>query len=219
MKNQAGEIVYTPPQDAKVILDLMANLEQYINNDDIDDSDYLVKMAIIHFQFESIHPFYDGNGRTGRIINILYLFYKGLLDYPILYLSRYIIKNKKSYYELLQGVRDKGIWEDWILFILEGVITTSKETIETINAIRLLMNEFKLTIKDKLPIIYSKDLLENLFKHPYTKIEFLQKDIGKSIQTTSIYLEKLVEIGLLEKMKFKNSNYYINIKLFNLFTQ
>ncbi len=176
-------------------------------------------MAIIHFQFESIHPFYDGNGRTGRIINILYLCLKGLLDTPILYLSRFIIQNKAKYYELLQAVRDHDNWEEWILYILKGVEQTALESIQIIQSIHVLMLKFKQEIRTKLPKIYSKDLLENLFKHPYTKIEFLQQDIQKSRPTTMHYLNELVNIGLLQKIKYGKSNYYINKELFALFTQ
>lgn len=219
LKDGEGNVVYTPPQDIQEIERLMENLEQYINDDSLDDLDHLVKMAIIHFQFESIHPFYDGNGRTGRIINILYLCLKGLLDNPILYLSRFIIQNKAKYYELLQDVRDNDNWEEWILYILKGVEETALESIQIIKSISALMLKFKQEIRTKLPKIYSKDLLENLFKHPYTKIEFLQQDIDKVRQTAAIYLDALVDIGLMEKIKHGKSNYYINKELFALFTQ
>ncbi|MFK7796759.1 MAG: Fic family protein, partial [Aureispira sp.] len=219
LKDGDGKVIYTPPQDAQELEQLMENLEQYINDDSLDEVDLLVKMAIIHFQFESIHPFYDGNGRTGRIINILYLCLKGLLDTPILYLSRFIIQNKAKYYELLQAVRDHDNWEEWILYILKGVEQTALESIQIIQSIHALMLKFKQEIRTKLPKIYSKDLLENLFKHPYTKIEFLQQDIQKSRLTVTSYLKALVEIGLLEKIKYGKSNYYINRELFALFTQ
>ncbi|MFK7798032.1 MAG: Fic family protein [Aureispira sp.] len=219
LKDGDGNVVYTPPQDAQEIERLMENLEQYINEDDLDDLDWLVKMAVIHFQFESIHPFYDGNGRTGRIINILYLCLKGLLDTPILYLSRFIIQNKAEYYSLLQAVRDHNKWEEWILYILKGVEQTALESIQIIKSIYNLMLKFKKEIRAKLPKIYSKDLLENLFKHPYTKIEFLQQDINKTRQTTASYLDELVSIGLMEKIKHGKSNYYINQELFALFAQ
>jgi Fic family protein len=219
LKDGEGNVVYTPPQDIQEIERLMENLEQYINDDSLDDLDHLVKMAIIHFQFESIHPFYDGNGRTGRIINILYLCLKGLLDNPILYLSRFIIQNKAKYYELLQDVRDNDNWEEWILYILKGVEETALESIQMIKSISALMLKFKQEIRTKLPKIYSKDLLENLFKHPYTKIEFLQQDIDKTRLTVTSYLKSLVEIGLLEKVKYGKSNFYINKELFALFTQ
>ena len=140
LKNAAtGEIIYTPPQDYEEIMSLMANLERYINDSAMQDCDPLIKMAIIHFQFESIHPFYDGNGRTGRIINILYLILEKLQTLPILYLSNYIIKHKPDYYRFLQKVRDENLWEDWILFMVKGVEETARETIELIIKIKELM--------------------------------------------------------------------------------
>ncbi len=217
---RTGEIVHTPPQDYDTIVSLMSNLEKYMNDAD-DQTDYLVKMAIIHQQFEMIPPFYDGNGRTGRIINILYLVLNGLLDFPILYLSRYIIQTKSTYYSLLREFRnhENGIWEDWILYMLEGIKQTSQETIILIDQIRQLMDRYKREIREKLPKIYSKDLLENLFKHPYTKIEYLQNDIHKHYQTARSYLEMLSEHGFLEKYNLGKQNYYLNRPLFDLFAK
>jgi len=212
-----GEIVYTPPQDYKTILDLMANLEQFINDETMTDFDPLVRMGIIHYQFESIHPFYDGNGRTGRIINVLFLVMNDLLDLPILYLSRYIIKNKKSYYQLLQEVRETDIWENWIIYILDSVEQISKETILLIKKIRELMFEYKNLLRDNYKF-YSQELLNNLFKHPYTKIEFIEKDLGVSRITASKYLNKLAKDGLLKKEKLGTGNYYINEKLIKILT-
>jgi Fic family protein len=217
LKNlNTGEVVYTPPQNYEIIIDLMSNLEQYINDDSDDDPDVLIKMAVIHFQFESIHPFYDGNGRTGRIINILYLVLKKLLDLPILYLSRYVIQNKGSYYKLLQNVRDDNDWESWIVFILEGVEKIAQETIVLIQKIKLLMQKYKQEIRTNYKF-YSQDLLNNLFKHPYTKIEFLSSDLKISRITASKYLNELVKGGLLEKKKIGTDNYFINQPLFQLF--
>jgi Fic family protein len=217
LKNdQTGEIVHTPPQDYDTILTLMSNLEQFINEAD-NDIDVLVKMAIVHHQFETIHPFYDGNGRTGRIINILYLVLNGLLDFPVLYLSRYIILNKAAYYRLLQTVRTAGEWEEWILYMLEGVKQTAQETIILIGEIRQLMDNYKREMKQKLPKIYSKDLLENLFKHPYTKIDSLQKDLAVSRPTTIKYLNALVAKGFLERHKVGRETYYLNVPLFEIF--
>ena len=202
LKNdKTGEVVHTPPQDYDTIVKLMSNLELFINDKE-DDLDALVKMAIIHHQFETIHPFYDGNGRTGRIINILYLILMGLLDFPILYLSRYIIQHKSEYYRLLQAVRNEGKWEEWILYMLEGVKQTAKETVILIGEIRQLMDRYKREIREKLPKIYSKDLLENLFKHPYTKIEYLQKDLMCSDRTTIKYLQELTAAGFLVPCPF-----------------
>ena len=217
LKNaRTGEVVYTPPQDALDIENLMVNLIEYINNDDLCDADPLVKMAIIHHQFESIHPFYDGNGRTGRILNILYLVAKGLLDLPVLYLSRFIISNKSDYYTHLQQVRVTGDWESWLLYMLEGIIQTSQMTITLIQQIKVLMLQYKHQIRDQLPKIYRQELLNNLFNHPYTKIEFVMGDLGVSRITATKYLEQLVEKGFLHKEKVGRANYYINQPLCSL---
>ncbi len=219
MNDLTGEVVYTPPQDYNSIVALMVNLEKFINEASVLDVDPLVKMAIIHHQFESIHPFYDGNGRTGRIINILYLIQYGLLNLPVLYLSRYIIKNKGEYYRLLQDVRVNGSWIEWILFMLTGVEETSYQTIDLINEIKKLMMEYKHKIRKELPRIYSQDLINNLFKHPYTKIEFLMNELRVSRLTATKYLDKLVEIELLAKQKIGRDNFYINMPLFVLLSK
>lgn len=210
-----GETVYTPPQEYTAIVDLMKKLEQFINDDTISDFDPLVKMAIIHYQFESIHPFYDGNGRTGRIINVLYLVMKDLLNLPVLYLSRYIILNKGNYYKLLQEVRETDNWENWLLFMIDGVEQISKETIVLIGKVRELIFEYKHLLRDNYKF-YSQDLLNNLFKHPYTKIEFIERDLGVSRITAAKYLNELVKDGLLVKQKLGTGNYYINKRLMNL---
>lgn len=216
LNDKTGSVVYTPPQDAAEIESLMANLESFINDDDMMDIDPLVKMAIIHHQFESIHPFYDGNGRTGRIINNLYLVQKKLLDLPVLYLSRYIIGNKGDYYRLLQEVRETGEWEEWILYMLKGVEQTALESIVLINAIQKLMQQYKRDIRKIFPKMYSQDLLNNLFKYPYTKIEFIQRDLSVSRNTAIRYLEALVKEGFLKKNKVGRDNFYLNEPLFNL---
>ncbi len=212
-----GEIIYTPPQDYQTIQKLMTNLEQFVNDENISDFDPLVKMAIIHYQFESIHPFYDGNGRTGRIINVLYLVMNGLLDLPILYLSRYIIENKGEYYKLLQEVRETDNWENWILYLLNGIEQIAKKTIVLISKIKELIFEYKNLLRNNYKF-YSQDLLNNLFKHPYTKIEFIENDLGVSRITASKYLNKLSNDGLLKKEKLGTGNYYINVKLLELLT-
>lgn len=210
LKNQqTGEVVYEPPQNAQEIAALMNNLELFINNPGDSDLDLLVRMAVIHFQFESIHPFYDGNGRTGRIINILYLILENLLEIPVLYLSKYIIRNKSDYYSYLQGVRDKNDWESWLLFMLDAVEVISYETIHTINAIKKAMATFKIELRDNYKF-YSQDLLNHLFKQPYTKIEFLMEELSVSRITASSYLNQLAEDGLLIKQKAGKYNYYIN---------
>jgi Fic family protein len=217
LKNaQTGEVVYTPPQHPQVIVQLMDNLVQYINDDQLCDADPLVKMAIIHHQFESIHPFYDGNGRTGRIINMLYLVGQELLDLPVLYLSGYLIQTKHDYYQKLQVVRDKSEWEPWLLYMLEGIVQTAQATIKLIKNIKQLMQSFKQQIREQLPKIYRQELLNNLFNHPYTKIEFMVNDLNVSRLTATKYLEQLVEIGLLKKEKVGRSNYYINQALLSL---
>ena len=217
LKNdQTGETIYTPPQDIWEITDLMSNLEHYINTPELEDIDPLIKMAIIHHQFESIHPFYDWNGRTGRIINILYLAKNDLLDMPILYLSNYIIKNKSEYYRLLQDVRVHESWDDWILYMLEAVEQTSKDTMQMIWAIWTLMWTTKESMKIKVPKIYSKDLVEIIFSHPYTKIEFLVDEMWMSRQRASRYLQELVDAWYMLVIQIKQQKYFINIDLFNL---
>ena len=211
--NSQGQTVYTPTQSAKEVLDLMSNLEKFINDNEFSNLDPLIKMAIIHYQFESIHPFYDGNGRTGRIINILYLVLQGLLDIPILYLSRYITQNKAEYYQVLQDVRTKNDWEHLILYFLKSVEVTAKQTINLITEINDLMYNYKIGIQNQLPKIYSQDLINNLFRNPYTKIEFLEKELRINKRTAQNYLDKIAELGFLEKIKVGKSNYYINTRL------
>ena len=215
LKNSVGEIIYTPPQHPQEIIELMSNLEKYINIPEIHKVDPLIKMAIIHHQFESIHPFYDGNGRTGRIINILYLVYAELLDIPVLYLSRYINRNKADYYRLLQSVRSENNWTEWVIWLLNGVYLTSLETVALIREIRQLMDKFQDIIQTSAENIYSKELLDSLFKYPYTKIKFIEDDLGIHRQTAAKYLDKLVELKLLTAQKMGKSNYYINHQLFD----
>ena len=218
LKNdQTGETVYTPPQKADEILHLMDNLERFINEDSLRELDPLVKMALIHHQFESIHPFYDGNGRTGRIINVLYLVKQGLLDIPVLYLSRYLVNNKSDYYRMLQGVRDSGDWESWVLYILEGIEQTSRQTINIVQEIGKALLLYKHQIRNKFKF-YSQDLINNLFYHPYTKIEFMEKALGVSRLTATKYLNSLCQSGFLHKERIGRSNYYINIALFSILT-
>jgi len=218
LKNDlTGEVVYTPPQDHASIISLMSNLEKFINDDSFYEADPLVKMAMLHFQFESIHPFYDGNGRAGRIINVLYLVLKGLLDIPVLYLSRYIIRSKTDYYNLLQKVRDEEAWEEWILYILTGIEITAKQTIMMIHEIKAALMAYKHQIRRDHKF-YSQDLINNLFFHPYTKIEFIENDLKVSRLTATRYLELLAEDGFLRKEKIGRSNYYINIALYSILT-
>lgn len=218
LKNeQTGEMVYIPPQEAGAVQAHMSALETFINDDEQSDLDPLVKMAIIHHQFESIHPFPDGNGRIGRIVNVLYLTHTGLLDIPILYLSRFITSRKGDYYRLLQSVRDTGEWEQWLLYMIEGVATTAKETLQLVEAMRMLMAEYKQRIRADHTKIYSQDLLNNLFRHPYTRIDYVQSELGVSRPTATKYLDELAEGGLLAKQRIGRNNYYINQRLVALF--
>lgn len=217
-----GSIIYTPPQDIDEVNKQMQNLETFINDPNACSLDPLIKMAIIHHQFESIHPFGDGNGRTGRIINILYLVITDLLDLPILYLSRYITHHKNEYYSLLQAIRDKNTenakeWEAWVVFMLKGVEETSANTIELVKGISQLMAEYKNILRPLFDKAYKHELINNLFFHPYTKIEYMQNDMMVQRKTAAKYLDKIVETGLLEKVKKGRENYYINVKLCNLF--
>jgi Fic family protein len=218
LKNpKTQEIVFTPPQHHKVIVDLLNNLEEYINNPKFHNVDALIKMPIVHYQFESIHPFYDGNGRTGRILNMLYLVHQNLLDIPVLYLSSYIIKNKADYYRLLQEVRTEGNWEDWILWMLKGVEVTARETIVVVNNIKKLMDDYKHKIRINHKF-YSHDLINTLFKHPYTKIGFLKKELNIHTNTASKYLNALAEDEnqFLEKIKIGKSFYFVNYRLLQI---
>ena len=212
LKDGTGRTVYTPPQDPAEIVALMTDLERFINDASVFDADPLVKMALIHHQFESIHPFYDGNGRTGRIINVLYLVKENLLDIPVLYLSQYIVRHKARYYELLQGVRTEDRWEEWVLYMLEAVELTAGKTLLTIAAIKQALMDYKHRIRAGSKF-YSQDLINNLFSHPYTKIEFLQRDLNVSRMTATRYLDALVEDGFLSKQKMGRGNYYVNLAL------
>jgi Fic family protein len=215
LKNdKTGDIIYTPPQNHDEIMKFLEELFLYINDDSLEDYDYLVKMALIHFQFESIHPFYDGNGRSGRILNVLYLVLKDLLELPILYLSSYIIKHKSDYYRLLQEVREKKNYHDWILYMLDAVEVTANNSCILIENIEKLMSVTQIKIREKLPKIYSKDLVEVLFLHPYTKIEFLVERLRLHRHTASKYLKELEKIGILKEVKIGRSRYFINIELF-----
>jgi Fic family protein len=215
LKNEAtGQVIYEPPQDAGEVADLMGNLVDFIHAD--DGLDPLLRMAIAHHQFESIHPFYDGNGRTGRILNLLILQREGLLDLPVLYLSRYITTTKPDYYRLLQTVRDRNLWADWCIYLLEGIAVTSRSAISLVKAMRDLMLRTKHDLRDRLPKIYSQDLLNNLFRHPYTKIEYIERELGVSRPTATRYADLLATHGFLLKRKMGKTNFYINQPLFTL---
>ena len=211
LKNGLGQTVFTPPAP-ETITHLMRDLERFINDDDCFAADPLIKMALLHHQFESIHPFYDGNGRTGRIVNVLYLVKEGLLDIPVLYFSRYIVRTKADYYRLLQDVREQDAWEDWGLYMLTAVEATASISIQTIHAIKLALMDAKQRIRAQYRF-YSQDLINNLFTHPYTKIEFIEHDLNVSRLTAAKYLDTLTEGGFLQRQKIGQSNYYINLAL------
>lgn len=218
VNSKTGETIYTPPQNESEIRDLLKNLEDYINNND-DVVDPLIKMALIHYQFESIHPFYDGNGRTGRMLNVLYLVLNGLLDSPILYLSNYINKNKDEYYKLFTEFRENDNYEDWIIYILNGIEETSKNTIELIKQIQSEMESYKEEFMTKLPKIYSDELLDSLFYEVYTRINYIEDRCGVTRQTAATYLNSLVEAGLLEYEKVGRESIYKNVRLINLLSK
>jgi Fic family protein len=212
LKDGGGQTVYTPPQDPAEIIRLMSGLERFINTPELFSADPLIKMALIHHQFESIHPFYDGNGRTGRIVNVLYLVKEGLLDIPVLYLSSHIVRSKDYYYRLLQTVREQDRWEEWVLYMLEAVEVTAGQTIATIHATKAALFDYKHRIRSGFKF-YSQDLINNLFTHPYTKIEFVQRDLGVSRVTATKYLDALAEGGFVRKHRIGRGNYYINLAL------
>ena len=217
LKNQAtGQTIYEPPQDATLVEQLMHQLVQFIHADDTLDP--ILRMAIAHHQFESIHPFYDGNGRTGRILNLLILQKEQLLNLPVLYLSRYITSTKAQYYQLLQTTRDTGDWVDWCVYITRGIAITAKSEVQLVKNLRTLMHSTKHRLRDQLPKIYNPELLNNLFRHPYTKIEFVEKDLGISRITAAKHLDALAQHGFVEKTKVGRTNFYINRPLFELLT-
>lgn len=224
LKNdRTGEIVYVPPQDGGAVVEHMRALERFINEDEAPDIDPLIRMALIHHQFESIHPFSDGNGRIGRILNVLYLTRTGLLDIPVLYLSRHINATKGDYYRLLQAVRDSNgapaAWQAWILYMLDGVATTSITTLRLVEGIRSQMAAVKRRLRSDAPKLYSQDLLNNLFRHPYTRIEYVVQDLAVTRQTAARYLDTLAELQFVSKRHAGRNNYYVNDMLVKLFVE
>ena len=213
-----GKTLYTPPEGENIIRDKLKNLEEFIHAD--DGIDPLVKLALIHYQFEAIHPFMDGNGRTGRIINILFLVQTGLLDFPVLYLSKYIIEHKNDYYRNLRSVTEKNIWETWILFMLKAVEQTAVFTRERIIAIRDLMSQTTEKARKELPArVYSRELIEIIFHQPYTKGQFL---VGAGIaqrKTAAEYMKSLEKTGIMKSMKIGKEVLYLNVELYNLLSR
>lgn len=221
---KTGATVFVPPQDGATILVNMQALERFINDPAASDLDPLIKMALIHHQFESIHPFSDGNGRIGRILCVLYLVQAGLLGTPILYLSRYINRHKSDYYRQLQAVRDDApdnaaAWQAWVMFMLEAVAETAQQAVQLVGGMRDLMAETKRRMRTDLPKLYSQDLLNNLFRHPYTRIEFVQQDLGITRQTAARYLRQLAHIGLVQEHSQGKHIYFINTPLVQLLVQ
>ena len=216
--NQAtGETIYTPPVGEGAIRDLLGNWEQFIHAE--DELDPLIKMAISHYQFEAIHPFFDGNGRTGRILNVLYLINTELLTLPILYLSRYIVQNKADYYRLLNEVTSAGNWQEWILYVLKGVEQTSQWTHQKIIAIRELMENTTAYIKQELPKIYSHELVQVLFEQPYCRISNLTDKNIVQRQTASNYLKQLADIGVVTEVTTGKEKLFVHTKLMRLMAQ
>lgn len=213
---RTNEVIYTPPNDSDTINALLQNLEEYLNAPSTDDVSPLIKLAVQHYQFESIHPFYDGNGRTGRIINVLYLILHDLLSEPILYLSGYIIAHKAAYYRLLQEVRTAGNWQGWVLFMLEAVETSAKEALRQIASIQALFDETLTQVRQQAPKIYSKELVEVLFEYPYSKIEFIVDRLAVDRRTASKYLRTLESLGILKAEQKWKETLFINTRLFDL---
>lgn len=220
LKNETtGKVVYVPPQDKNEIVRLMRELEAFINDDSQSDLDPLIKMALIHHQFESIHPFPDGNGRVGRMLNVLYMTRCGLLDAPILYMSRSIFRNRPEYYRLLKAVSDDWAWEAWVLYMLGIIADSARRTSELISAMAECMTTSKQRMREEMPRLYSQDLLNNIFRHPYTKIEFVQRELKVSRPTASRVLKELADIKLVSEHKHGRNNYYINDPLVDLLAQ
>ena len=218
LNTKTGEVLYTPPLGEGLIREKLRNLEEYIHGS--DDTDPLIKLAIIHYQFEAIHPFSDGNGRTGRIINSLFLVQKDLLDLPVLYLSKYIIVNKSQYYALLRGVTSKRAWEKWILYMLDGIESTAAETRDKILSMRKLIDQTLETGRTKLPSkVYSKELIELLFHQPYTKAQTLVDAGLAERKTAAVYLRELEKAGMLRSKKAGKEVLFLNVKLFQLLSK
>ncbi|MEO6223981.1 MAG: Fic family protein [Vicinamibacterales bacterium] len=216
LKDDRGRVVYTPPSP-ELIPQLMSDLDRFLNDAELFDADPVIKMALAHHQFESIHPFYDGNGRTGRILCVLYLVKEQLLDLPVLYLSRHIVRTTSDYYRLLQDVRERDSWEAWVLYMLTAVERTSAEGIATVKAIREALLRVKHRVRKDYKF-YSQDLINNIFTHPYTKIAFVQQDLGVERLTATRYLDALASGGVLRKKRVGRSNYYINVELVRILT-
>ena len=214
---KTGDVIYTPPEGEGIIRELLSNFEAFLNGK--SELDPLIAMAVLHYQFEAIHPFYDGNGRTGRIVNVLYLLLKGLLDLPILYISSFIINRKTDYYRLLLRVTTHGEWEPWVLFMLEAVEATAIDTVKKVNAIQHSLEETIEEVREKLPRIYTKELVELLYHQPYSKVAFLVDANLAERKAAARYLNALEQIGLLKAKKVGKEEIFLNQRLFELFSQ
>lgn len=214
LSNTKGEMIYTPPSGEAIIRKKLANLEKFINEDETTEP--LIKMALMHYQFEAIHPFSDGNGRTGRILMLLYLKLSGLLNTPAIYLSEYIIKHKADYYKKLRAVTENNDWESYILFMLDMIEVTATKGLERLNKIATTMNKMANEIKTKLPKIYSKDLIEILFRLPYTKRQFLIDEGIGNPKTVGTYLQALADNGFLKSEKVGKEKLYLNPRLLKI---
>lgn len=212
------EVIYTPPTEYENIIRLLTNLEHFIN-DNADELQPLVKMAVIHYQFEAIHPFTDGNGRTGRILNILYLIHQGLLDVPILYLSRFFIQNRSEYYRYLREVTEDGNWRQWILYMLAAVTQTARDTASKIEAINVLIKNVNAKARGKTKAIEREGFVNLLFKWPYCKISIVENELECSRITAAKYLNEISRLGLLERVKVGREYYYINTSLMELLSE
>jgi len=214
--DQTGAIVYTPPEGEEILREKLSNFDRFLNNELAPDMDPLIKLAVAHYQFEAIHPFHDGNGRVGRLINVLYLMQCGLIEEPVLYLSGFIFQNRSDYYRLLQEVTTHGAWEPWVLYMIEAVHQTAIDTIKQVKAILACMKEFADSAKKQCPRAYSKDLVELLFERPYCRINLLAEKGLSTRQTASRYLTDLVETDLLRVVKYGKEKIYINHSFLNV---
>ncbi len=208
---KTGEVIYTPPSGYDIIIKKLSDLEKFIYSDNNLDS--LIKLALVNYQFEAIHPFGDGNGRTGRIINILFLLEKKILDRPILFLSDYILKNKSDYYKALKDITESNKWESWILFMLEALHYSAVDTLDRIDELSRVQEEVASVVKEKLPKIYSHELVEVIFSNPYTKINYLEEVGIAKRQTASKYLDELVKLEVLSVVESGRDKYFINVRM------
>lgn len=213
---RTGKVLYTPPEGPDRIRNLLANGERFVQEG--REIDPLIRLAVMHYQFEAIHPFTDGNGRTGRVLNILFLIQEGLLDIPVLYLSRHILENRPRYYGLLRAVTEEQAWEPWILFMLEAMERTAQWTLDKVKAIRRLLDQTCEYVRSRQPKIYSRELVESTFVQPYCRIgNLVEAGIAKR-QTASVYLKALGDIGVLQEGKVGREKLFLHPRFLRLLT-